>query len=237
MPAAGRSRRYGIVAASLAVHVVLAGLLVLHAPRLRMPEMQQSGPPEPIIPILILPRTPPPAAQPGAAPTQIRLHRRVTRFSEAPPIAPLVAPAPQEAPARATAPGPRPLTLPTYEDALAANARNALRSRRNCDDPNLSRLEREACQERVFGGGRDAPQLGLGVEGDKAAELARAAGRKEQDYGYKRSAGGGPGTTGSGYNAGRIASPGAPNLGMGASSRDVGGVTGNDAHGEAGARF
>jgi len=234
MPAAHRSRRYGIVAASLAVHGVLATLLVLHAPRLRIPEMR-SGPPEPIIPILILPRTPPPVAQPGAAPTQIRLHRRQTRFSEAAlPVAPLVAPTtPETAPRPAAPPGPKTLTIPPYEDALAANARNALRSRRNCDDPGLSRVEREACQERLFGGGRDAPALGLGIESGKASDLARAALRKEQDYGYKRSAGGGPGTTGSGYNSGRIASPGAPNLGMGASSQDIGGVTGNDSRREA----
>jgi hypothetical protein len=187
MPAAGRSRKYGIVAASVAVHVVLATLLVLNAPRLRIPEMQ-SGPPEAIIPILIMPRTPPPAAQPGAAPTEIRLHRRVTRFSdEAPPIAPLVAPQQPETPTRpAIASGPKTLTLPSYEDAVAANARNALRARRNCDDPGLARIEREACQERLFGGGRDAPPMGLGIEGEKASGLAAAAARKERDYNYQR---------------------------------------------------
>jgi hypothetical protein len=221
------------VAASLAAHVVLAGLVVLHVPRLRIPEVQ-SGPPEPIIPILILPRTPPAAAAPDGKPTPIRLHRRQTRFSEPPPVAPLVTPAqPESAPRPAPAPGPKTLVIPPYEDALAANARNALRSRRNCDDPSLSRLEREACQERYFAGGRDAPQLGLGIEPGKESDLARAARRKEQDYGYKRSAGGGPGTTGSGYNAGQIASPGAPNLGMGASGHDLGGLTGNDSRREA----
>lgn len=227
MPAAGRSRRYGIVAASLAGHALLAILLVLHAPRLRMPEMQ-SGPPEPIIPILIMPRTPPAAAAPDGRPAAIRLHRRQTRFSEPPPpVAPLIAPTqPEVAQRPAPAPGPKTLTIPSYEDALAANARNALRSRRNCDDPSMSRSEREACQERAFGDGRGGPPLGLGIGGDKAADLARAALRKEQDYGYKRSAGGGPGTTGSGYNAGSIASPGAPNMGMGASAQDIAGVTG-----------
>lgn len=237
MPAAGRSRKYGIVAASLAVHAALATLLVLHAPRLRMPEMR-SGPPEPIIPVLIMPRTPPAASAPDGKPTPIRLHRRQTRFSEPPPVAPLVVPErPQDAPRPAASAGPRTLAIPPYEDALASNARNALRSRRNCDDPSLSRSEREACQERFFAGGRDAPPLGLGIEAGKASDLARAALRKEQDYGYKRSAGGGPGTTGSGYNSGRIASPGAPNLGMGASSQDIGGVTGNDSRREAKAPF
>lgn len=233
MPAAGRSRSYGIVTASLAGHVVLAILLVLHAPRLRIPEAP-SGPPEPIIPILIMPRTPPAASAPDARPTPIRLHRRQTRFSEPPPVAPLVAPEPPEtAPPPAPAAGPKTLAIPSYEDALAANARNALRSRRNCDDPGLTRTEREACRERLFGGGRDAPPLGLGMDADKASDLARAALRKEQDYAYKRSAGGGPGTTGSGYDAGRIASPGAPNLGMGASSQEVGGAAGAESRRQA----
>jgi len=233
MPAARDGRRYGIVAASLAVHAVLATLLVLHAPRLRVPEAT-SGPPEPIIPILIMPRTPPDASSPDSRPTAIRLHRRQTRFSEPPPpVAPLIAPERPEAAAKpAQATGPKTITIPPYEDALAANARNALRTRRNCDDANLSRSEREACQERLFGAGRDAPQLPLGIDPGKASDLARAAMRKEQDYGYKRSAGGGPGTTGSGYNNGKIATPGAPNLGMGSSSQDIGGVTGNDSRRE-----
>jgi hypothetical protein len=223
----------GIVAASLAGHAILVTLLVLHAPRLRAPEMS-SGPPEPIIPILIMPRTPPAASAADGKPTPIRLHRRQTRFSEPPPpVAPLVTPTPAETTQRpAVAAGPRLLTLPSSQDALAVNARNALRSRRNCDDPSMSRTEREACQERAFAGGRDAPALGLGIEAGKASDLARAALRKEQDYGYKRSAGGGPGTTGSGYNAGQIATPGAPNLGMGSSAQDIGGVTGNDSRRE-----
>lgn len=187
MPAAGRSRKYGIVAASVAVHAVLATLLVLNAPRLRMPPMQ-SGPPEAIIPILIMPRTPPPSAQPGAEPTQIRLHRRVTRFSDQPPpVAPLTAP-PEAKPAEraSQAPGPRVLTLPTPEDALAANARNALRSKLGCDSPTLSRVEREACMDRFADGARDAPFVGLGINRDKAAGLDAAAARRERDYKYQR---------------------------------------------------
>ena len=187
MPAARGSRRVGIVAASVAGHAVLVTLLVLHAPRLRVVETP-AGPPEPIIPILIMPRTPPaPSAAPGQ-PTQIRLHRRQTRFSEPPPpVAPLVAPERLEAAQRPSqSPGPKTLTLPSTEDALAANARNALRSRRNCDDPALSRSEREACQERAFANGRDAPTLGLGIEANKAAGLAATAAQRERDYKYMR---------------------------------------------------
>lgn len=112
----------------------------------------------------------------------------MTRFSDQPsPVAPLVAPAeakPAERPAQAT--GPRVLTLPSPEDALAANARNALRSRANCDNPNLSRIEREACADRLFGDGRDAPAMGLGIDAGKAAGLAAEAARKERDYKYQR---------------------------------------------------
>ncbi|MBU1378463.1 MAG: hypothetical protein KKE02_23745 [Alphaproteobacteria bacterium] len=197
MPAAGRSRTYGIVAASMAAHGLLATLLVLNAPRLRVPEMQ-SGPPEAIIPILIMPRTPPPSAAPGAQPTQIRLHRRVTRFSDdQAQVTPLVAPA-EDKPVERAAPasGPRVLTLPSQEDALAANARNALRSRRNCDDPAMSRIEREACQDRFFAGGRDAPPLGLGINRDKAEGLAAAGARKDRDFKYQRSVKGSAPATG-----------------------------------------
>jgi hypothetical protein len=200
----------------VAGHAVLATLLVLNAPRLRIPEMR-SGPPEAIIPVLIMPRTPPPAAQPGAAPTQIRLHRRATRFSdEPPPVAPLVAPVEAKPAERASqAPGPRVLVLPSQEDALAANARNALRSRANCDSPNLSRIEREACQDRLFGNGRDAPPMGLGIDGEKASGLAAAAARKERDYRYQRGVKpASPPTPGAGWDTYR--GPPAPSEAMGA---------------------
>lgn len=187
MPAARGRRKYGIVAASLAVHAVLVTAVALHAPRLRVPPAV-SGPPEAIIPVLILPRTPPPAAAPGAKPTPIRLHRRPQRFATEPlPVAPLVAPTEAPPPERAQpAPGPRVLNLPGQQDAFAANARNALRSRLGCDNPSLTRAERERCLERFGAASRDAPVLGLGVNRDKASALDRAAARKEQDYRYKR---------------------------------------------------
>lgn len=232
MPAARRSlRQYGIVAASVAVHAIVLGLIALHMPKLRAPPAEPSGPPEAIIPILIMPRALPPAAEAGAAPAPLRLHRRRTRYSDEPlPVAPLVAPTAAAAPTKPVdAAGPRPLLLPRYEDTLADNARRALRGRLNCDSPGLTRAEREACMDRFAAGARDAPPLGLGIEAGKESDLARAARRKEEDYRYKRSAGGGVGTSGSGYDNGRPQSPGAPNLGMGASAHDLGDVTGNDA--------
>lgn len=234
MPAARPSRRYGIVAASVAVHAALLTAVALHAPRLRIPP-QEAGPPEAVIPVLILPRTPPPNAAPGAKPAPIRLHRRPQRFADdLPPIAPLVAPVQEKAAEEraAPAPGPRVLSLPSQEDALAANARNALRSRLNCDDARLSRTEREDCLQRFGAAGRDAPVLGLGVDRGKASELEAAARRKEQDYGYKRSTPVGSGASGTGRNAGAIERPGDPNKGMGASAEDLGRATGNDSRRE-----
>jgi len=187
MPAKRWSRRYGIVAASVAVHAALLTAVAVQAPRLRMPA-PELGPPEAVIPVLILPRTPPPAAAPGAKPAPIRLHRRVQRFANEPlPVEPLVTPTETKSAERAApAPGPRVLTLPSQEDAFAANARNALRSRLGCDSPNLSRAEREGCLERFGDASRNAPLLGLGVDRDKASVLDRAAARRRADYNYKR---------------------------------------------------
>lgn len=241
MPAARPSRKYAIVAASVAVHVVLLAAVALHAPRLRAP-LEDAGPPEAVIPVLILPRAPPANAAPGARPTPIRLHRRPQPFADkAPPIAPLIAPVETAKPTQertAPTPGPRVLTLPSQEDAFAANARNALRSRLNCDDPRLTRDEREGCLDRFGAAGGSAPVLGLGVSREKAAELEAAARRKEQDYGYKRSAApAGSGASSTGRNAGAIERPGDPNKGMGASTDDLGRMTGNDSRRELRAPF
>jgi len=236
MPAAASSRKYAIAAASVVVHGVLLTGVALHAPYLRVPP-QESGPPQAVIPVLILPRVPPPAAGPAAKPTPIRLHRRRQPFADdLPPVAPLVVPTENRPAAEAAAPrtsGPRVLTLPSQEDALAANARNALRGRLDCNDARLSRAERDACIDRMGAAGRNAPVLGLGVDRDKATALEAAARRKEQDYGYKRAAPGGVGVSGTGRNAGAIERPGNPNMGMGATGEDLGRTTGNDSRREA----
>jgi hypothetical protein len=186
MPATRPRRTYGIVATSLAAHVALLAVVAVQTPHLRGPP-PASGPPEPVIPVLIMPRVPPPASDPGGEPTPIRLHRRPQRFNlDDLPLAPLLTPE-AETP---TSPQPeertRTLPLPRPEDAVAERARAALRSRRGCDDPALTRTEREACMERFAAGGRDAPFLGLGVDRDKARELEAAVRRREQDYNYKR---------------------------------------------------
>jgi len=188
MRPAGRSRRFGILAVSLAFHVALLAAVAVQAPRLRFP-VESSGPPQAIIPILIMPRAPPPADATAPRPAAIRLHRRPQRFAPAEtPVAPLVVPQ-VEAPRAAPAPGPRTIQLPPAEDAVAASARKALRGKLGCSSANLLNLspaERQACEDALAAGGRDAPFLGLGVNRDKASELGRAAARREADYNYKR---------------------------------------------------
>lgn len=227
---AASRRKTAIFAASIAAHAALAVVLTLHAPALRVPVMD-AGPPQAVIPVLILPRTPPAASGDEARPTPVRLHRRPQRFVlDDLPLAPLISPlATPPAASRSNSPAPRTLTPPTTAEAeLAANARAALRSRLNCDSPTLTREEREACRRRFAAGARDAPFLGLGIEAAKAADLARAATRRDQDYAYSRNNAAVVGTTGSGYNAGAIQRPGQPNMGMGATGQDLGRMTGND---------
>src|SRR5690348_14940877 len=104
---ASRRRRTTIaVAASAAAHLAVLAILTTYTPILKIPPMQ-SGPPEPIIPVLILPRVPPPAAG-EAAPAPIRLHRRPQRFRlEELPLAPLPVPATPAPAAAAPSEGPK----------------------------------------------------------------------------------------------------------------------------------
>lgn len=186
------------MAASVAGHAAVLALIAVHAPRLRVPQ-PQSGPPEAIIPVLIMPRTPPPTAAAGSRPAPIRLHRRPQRFALEPPsVSPLLTPQAEQSPRPAPSEGPRVLNLPSAQDVLAANARKALRGRLGCANAQalgLSRAEREACENQLAAGARDAEFPGIGIDADKATILARAAARKQADYDYKRG-GVPPGTPG-----------------------------------------
>lgn len=183
---ARRGRSLGIVAASVTLHAALIAVVAAYAPRLIMPDVA-SGPPEPIIPVLIMPRTPPAAAGPNAKPTPIRLHRRPQRF--APPeteIPPLMVP--QAPVARPAAPSAsRPTALPSSRDVVADNVTKTLKGRLGCANPSLlSSAEREACEDQLASGARDAAFPGLGIARDKARSLAAAAERRQADYNFKR---------------------------------------------------
>jgi hypothetical protein len=231
MRPAGRSRSIEAVAISLVVHAVVLTVLALHAPRLRTPPDELAGPPEPIIPVLILPRVPPPEA--GGPPAPIRIHQRALRTPRHElPVAPLVTPQAEPPPAPARDPGPTARTL--QEEAVAANARQALRSGLvGCANPGLlSREEREKCEEGLARGARDAPFNGLGIDRDKTRDLERAGARRESDYRYKR---GIPGSRPRDPNAPldwdtQRSPPGGPShmKGMGQGAEDLGTSLGND---------
>lgn len=183
---ARRGRSLGIVAASVTLHATLIAVVAAYAPRLIMPDVA-SGPPEPIIPVLIMPRTPPAAAGSNAKPTPIRLHRRPQRFvadeTEIPPL--MVPQAPVARPAAPSA--SRPTALPSSRDVVADNVTKTLKGRLGCANPSLlSSAEREACEDQLASGARDAAFPGLGIARDKARSLAAAAERRQADYNFKR---------------------------------------------------
>lgn len=202
---------------SVVAHLGLIVALVNYAPRLVVPR-EPAGPPQAVIPVLIMPRAPPPVAGgPTARPTAIRLHRRAQRFAPAPPIAPLIVP--EAPPAKAApAPAPRAATTSPTPNPVAANARQALRGLVGCANANalgLSREEREKCNDKLGAGAKEAAFPGLAIDPDKAGDLARAAARKEADYRYKRA----PATPATAPSAGQLPGVGA---------EDMGGRLGND---------
>ena len=130
-------------------------------------------PPEPVIPVLIMPRTPP--APPGSVekPRPIRLHRRQLRHEAAPPeippfIPPATVPQPRAAPSK-PAGQPRFTVQPSPANQLSTALRGGLVG---CANPSLlSPSEREKCQERLGRGATEAAPIA--PSGD--AELDRAA--------------------------------------------------------------
>ncbi|MGA0606812.1 hypothetical protein ACO2Q0_12525 [Phenylobacterium sp. VNQ135] len=215
------------MAISVVAHAVVLTALAVHVPKLVAPPIR-SGPPEPIIPVLILPRVPP--AHAGGPPAPIRLHRRALRHAPAAlPVAPLVTPEPQAQP-RPETPRPAQAVAP---DPVAQNARQALRGLVGCANPaSLSREEREKCDQQLARGGRDAPFTGLGIDRGKSRDLDRAAARREADFRYKR---GMPGSQPRNPNEAipwdtqRSPPGGTPHLkGMGQGAEDLGASLGND---------
>jgi hypothetical protein len=192
MQTAQRRRARGwAIAASIVVHIAVGVVALLQRPTLP-PLIGASAPPEPIIPILIMPRTPPQAAGQVARPSPIRLHRRPQPF-----IPPDVTPAPiapPTPPAQAQAPaGPK--TLPALHPAPEpegpkGDVKNALRqSYVGCANPlavGLTRAERDLCDEKLGKGAKDTAFAGLGLNADKQRALDAAGAKKEDDYRYKR---------------------------------------------------
>src|SRR5689334_23140010 len=102
MQTAARRRTTWAVAASVLVHALVVTVVALQSPMLRIPP-EPAAPPIAVIPVLLLPRTPPAAGH--QAPAPIRLHRRPQPF-----LPPDVRPAPIAPPAPAAvqaAPAPK----------------------------------------------------------------------------------------------------------------------------------
>jgi hypothetical protein len=188
-----RGRRIAAIAVSVVVHLALLAILATQVPTLVIP-IEPGGPPEPVIPLLLMPRLPP-AATPasGAQPHAIRLHRRVLRpLSPPPPVAPLpapVVPAPPAPPAPAPAALPRRAPLPEgpREQLSAALRRSAI----GCANPTaagLSREEREACEAHLGSGAKGAAYLppDASLSPEKRSVLQGAAARREADFRYRQ---------------------------------------------------
>jgi hypothetical protein len=181
MQTARRRRNSWAVAASVIVHLGVLAAALVYRPTLKIPN-EPGGPPEPIIPILIMPRTPTPLAGRHGPQAPIQLHRRVQRnMPPESPLAPVVIPAarPAEAPAQAPSPvavkpQPPPAAPP---DAVRATLRASL----GCTEarlPGTSREDRTGCLERLGRGARDAPYLPPALSPEKRAALEEAGGAK-----------------------------------------------------------
>jgi hypothetical protein len=196
MLTAMRRRSAWAVAASVLAHLGVLIAVLLQHPTLTLPE-EPAGPPEAIIPVLILPRTPPPFGARGAKPAPIQLHRRALRNQPAETtVAPLVLPAakPSEAPTPAPSPTTTKETQPATPPADAIRA--TLRASLGCNASTLSREERARCQERFGRGAHDEPYLAQPLSGAKQRLLDAAAARKEDNDRYKHGTvpnGSGPG--------------------------------------------
>jgi hypothetical protein len=175
MPKARRQRAVQAMAISLAAHAALLTVLALHAPILQAPPHEPSFP-VPIIPVLIMPRLPPPT--PGEPPDEIRLHRRPQPFAQRLPVAPL--PVPETPRDR---PSDQPRALPQTLDEpppAAAEVRAVLRAGAlGCANPSsLSQAERERCLEGLGRGAGSAPYIAPGGPAEKQAAFAAAAAAK-----------------------------------------------------------
>jgi hypothetical protein len=190
MQTARRRQTTWAIGASLIAHLAVGVFLLAQHPTLRMQESEQ-GPPQAIIPILLVPRTPPPTTGKVAPSQPIRLHRRPQPF-----VPPDVTPAPIAPPspsAAATAPL-SPKTVPAFHPAPMpegpkGDVRTGLRQSAvgcaNQQAVGLNRAERDLCDERLGKGAKDTAFAGLGLAPDKLKSFDAIAAKKEADKAYK----------------------------------------------------
>ena len=188
------SRRWAIGVSAVA-HLVVLAVIALQRPMLQQP-VWQGGPPEPVIPVLILPRNPPSTGGHAAPSQHRRLHRRLQPHLPT-PIAPL--PVPEVAAKPQPAAGPSEAkSVPTFHPAPLpegprGEVKQALRQGyvgcANADTVGLNRAERDLCDEKFGKGAKDTAFAGLGLTADKQKLLDAAGAKKEADYRYTRGGG------------------------------------------------
>jgi hypothetical protein len=189
MQTAKRRQTQWAIMASLTAHVAVGIFLLLQHPTLSVP-VSEPGPPEPVIPVLLMPKTPPEEAGKLAQPEPIRLHRRPQPFlpPEA-PTAPIAPPTPAAAAPPAPHPAPPALHPAPQPEGPKGDVRTALRQGSvGCANPmlvGLNRSERDLCDEKLGKGAKNAPFVGLGLTAEKQRLLDAAGARKEADYRYK----------------------------------------------------
>ncbi|HEY2358020.1 MAG TPA: hypothetical protein VGH86_11255 [Phenylobacterium sp.] len=189
MMTANRRRKTWAVAASLIAHLAVVIVVALQRPMLILP-LEDRGPPSPVIPILLMPKTPPPSAGRPARIAPIRLHRRPQRFipPEA-PTAPIAPPTPAPAPAAPAPRAPPALHPAPQPEGPKGDVRSALRQGEvgcaNRDAVGLNRAERDLCDEKFGKGAKEADFEGLGLGSDKQRLLDAAGGRKEANRRYR----------------------------------------------------
>jgi hypothetical protein len=191
MQTAQRRRTGGAIAASLIAHLLVGVVILLQKTSLPVPP-DLGGPPEAIIPILILPKTPPATSGRKAEPQPIRLHRRPQPF--VPPDvtpAPIAPPTPPAAVAKAAPSAPPALHPAPQPEGPKGDVRTALRGSyvgcANAQAVGLNRAEQDVCDEKFGKGAKDALFAGLGLTPDKQRLLDAAGARKDADYRYKHS--------------------------------------------------
>jgi hypothetical protein len=181
MNTARRRRTSWAIAASILAHLGVLTAVLLQRPTLTIPD-EPSGPPQAIIPILILPRTPGPVAGRAGRPTPIQLHRRPQRsLPTETPVAPIVVPAARAAETPAQVQAPAALKAPQQPPAPPDAVRATLRAGLGCTEQRLaamSREERAGCLERLGRGAQAAPYIAPSLSPEKRALLDQAGAAK-----------------------------------------------------------
>ncbi len=153
------------VAASAIAHLAVLIVILSQRPILLLPPAETAGPPEAIIPILLLPKAPAPPAGGAARPSELRLHRRPPRVAEGPlPVTPLPAePAPvlptEKPQASAAASPPTPTPAGPAGPDLRLSLRHGAAGCANAGAVGMSRAERERCEEQLGHGVASAPYM------------------------------------------------------------------------------